>query len=394
MFHLFKKVYLDFDDRINMSYDRIICSLPYGGTGDSVDLSKVFYGMRLASVRYIDELFGEKGKPFKDFLEMLELMNSKVDEHNSPVYVYCDKESYFRFAILWMKILLPYLDKENGWKFMKSHLFKEKNMVNSRLSSSERFARNLEGWVVLEAEFSVYWDAIEVTDEDRKYYKPFLDKVHDSLRIEFQLCSYLYDKRYGDHFAKGLTPLVKKDLEKFLYELKEVIIVHFQRPLFQELLRVENGPYDFDNFYDMPQDPSPYIQMLFNPKIWGDTRTTLYSASSGGKINFREITPNDVRLLREYATITGRVWSDSKWITSLRSESDKFDFIHMYRNKDQLSVEDADKILEYETHHQYHSAGAFYAIDLRSVNTYFVDFILQNYTDKDKLKPYVIELIE
>jgi hypothetical protein len=48
------------------------------------------------------------------------------------------------------------------------------------------------------------------------------------------------------------------------------------------------------------------------------------------------------------------------------------------------------KIIEYELHHHNHAAGAFYAIDLGSVNTYFVDYLLQNYENKEMLFKYTL----
>lgn len=391
MFHLFKKVYIDFDDKISMSYDRIICSNEFGGKADAIDLSRVFYGELIATSKSVEDLIG-KNKSFETLIELFEELNTRVDNTDSRVFIYCDKESYLILIAKWLRVLLPFCDASHAWKFLKSHLFKEKNFANSRLSASERFYKNAESWLMAETEFRHHWNKESLTNDQRLQYKPFLEKVKTSLRVEFLLAGYLYDKRYGDTFAKCITPLIKKDLEKFLNEHKEIILVHFQRPVFQQLLEVQNGPYTFDNFYNMMDDPAPLIQLMFNPEIWGEERSSMLPISSSGNITFSTFTDEDIENLKKYSVIVGKIWSDEEWYTTLRSETDKFEFIKMLRNKDYFTIEDLDEIINYEIFHQSHSAGSFYAIDLRTVNTYFIDHILMNYEDKSKLRPYVFEM--
>lgn len=391
MFHLFKKVYIDFDDKISMSYDRVICSERCGGLPDSLDLSKVFLGENLGSATSLTELIGE-GKRFESLLEMLQLLDRRVDTYNRQVFIFCDRESYYKLAIEWLKIVTPHCDKDSAWKFFKSHIFKEKNFVNSRLSASERFSTEAETWMLMEEEFKQYWDLIVVTRNDRIKYTTFLESIITSMRIEFLLSAYLYDGRYAEEIAKAMTPLVKKDVEKFLYEHKEIILVHFLRPQFQQLLKAENGPYTFDNFYDMVEDPAPMINVMFKPEIWGDARSSMFAPTSAGSINLSAITDEDIENIKQYSLVTGAVWSDEQWYTVIRSEIDKFDFIKMFRDKQYLTPEDLKAIIDYEIHHQNHSAGVFYSIDLRTVNVYFVDYILQNKDNKGALKPLAFEI--
>lgn len=403
MFHLFKKVYLDFDDKINMSYDRVICSESYGGKQDAADLSKVFYGELISSTTSIDEMIGED-KQFKTFLELMEALNDRVDQYNNRVFIYCDKETYYKLAIMWLKGILPNCTADNAWKFFKSHIFKEKNFVNSRMSASGRFAKEVDSWYIVEQHFKTYWN--ETVVDDRSAYADFVDTVKENIRIEFLLAAYLYDKSYGEVLCKAISPLIKKDLEKFIYEHKEIILVHFQRPVFQELLGVENGPYTFENFYDMVDDPAPLVKLMFKPEIWGETRSSMYAPTSSGSINMPAFTDEDIENLKAYSRITGQIWSDELWYTNLRtnseyctqaylrSEIDKFDFIKFFRDKDCISVEELDSILEYEIYHQYHAAGSFYSIDLRTVNTYFIDYLLMNHDKPDLIKPYAIKFAE
>lgn len=424
MFHLFKKVYLDFDDKINMGHDRVICSQVNGGNELGYQVDKYFYGEQISTAKSVDELLTKK---FPSALVLFKTLNDRTDKYGKRVIVYCDRESYYRLAILWLKVLLPKCDVHNAWSFFKSHIFKEKNFVNSRLSASTTTAQAADEWLADKASFEQYWEECVITKQMKKEFSPFLKSIASSLKVEFLLAGYLYDKRNGEELAKNISPLVRKDLEKFLYEHKEIILVHFQSPVFQQLLEVQGGPYKFDNFYDMVYDESRYCKLMFNPKIWGETRSSMYAPTASYSINLSAFTPADIQLLKEYSIITGQVWSDELWYTQdrtnerfkplqfvnnkerfefviksrenkdfyqayLRSEIDKFEFIKFFKNKDELTLEELDVVLDYEIYHQYHSAGTFYAIDLRTVNTYFIDHILLNHENKELLEPFVPEI--
>lgn len=383
MFHLFKKVYLDYDEKINMSYDRMICSERFGGIEIGHGVDKYFYGKVLASAKNTQE--------FGDFLDRLIQCNTALEEHDTSIFIYCDKESYYKLAITWMKVLLPSCTVAAGWKFFKSHVFKESNFVNSRLSGKGRMLKGENDWDFIEAEFKTYWSEISVTKGVRVKYNELLNHAINSLRIEFLLAGYLYDGRYAENVAAAMTPLVRKDLEKFLYEQKEYILVQFQNKNFQNALGVVNGPYDFSNFYDMVNDPSPLVEVMFRENIWGDVGIS--TASSKGTINFENITDEDIENLRAFSRAATTVWNESEWYTIERGENAKFDFIKMFRDKSVLNVEDLDTIIKYEIEQSTQNSGSFYAIDLRTVNTYFVDFLLQNSENKDALKPYAFDII-
>jgi hypothetical protein len=396
MLHLFKKVYLDFDDKINMSYDRIICSKSYGNIADSIELSRIFYGKKIANADSTDNLIG-KNKPYNTFLDMLSSLDDLSDADTGPIYIYCDKESYYTLAVKWLKLILPFASSDSAWKFLKSHIFKQQNFANSRLSSTLRFTRNNHTWLMEESVFSSIWRDNTLSVEEHQTFIPFLQKNKSKISVEFLLAGYLYDKRYADELARSISPLVRKDLEKYLNEHKEIMLIHLQRPKLQELLGVINGPYTFDNFYDMPNDPSPLVQVLFKPEIWGDINVFMRNPSSKGSINFSAITDEDIENLIKYSeaacvAIFDQEGGGKTTYNHLHDEYDKFNFIKMLRDKDTLSIEDIDNIINYEVYHQTHSSGAFYAIDLGTVNTYFVDYLLNNYEDKSKLRSYIFEM--
>lgn len=388
MFHLFGKIYLDFDEKISMSQNRIIVSQENGGIDVYEDLAVVFYGKILASVKSVSELFGE-GAPYESFADLLNAAKTCSDSDTRPVYIYCDHDSYYYLASQWLKMILPNCSAADAWKFFKSYMFKEKNFINSRMSATQRFAGGIsESWQLEEAKFLTYYDYDPLPAGDS--WNTLMDSIRSKLSIEFLLASYLYDERYASELAVCMSPLVRKDLEKILYEHKEILIVHFQKPIFQQLLEVQNGPYDFDNFYDMANDPAPMVEVLCRTNVWGNAKTSIYAASSSGTINLSNFTLEDIETLKRYSAITGTAGVDEPRQSVVYTEVNKFDFIPFFKDSDIISVEDMKKIIQYELNHQTHAAGSFYAFDLGSVNTYFVDYILKNHQNKEMLFKYTL----
>jgi hypothetical protein len=388
MFHLFNKIYIDFDEKISMSQNRIIVSQENGGIDAYEDLAVVFYGQILATVKSVSELFGE-GAPYASFTDLLIAAKTKSDLDTRPVYIYCDHDAYYHLSSQWLKLILPNASAADAWKFFKSYMFKEKNFINSRMSATQRFAGGIsESWQLEEAKFLTYYDYDPLPLGDN--WSDFLNSIRSKLSIEFLLASYLYDERYASELAICMSPLVRKDLEKLLYEHKEILIVHFQKSIFQQLLEVQKGPYNFDNFYDMANDPAPMIEVMCRPNVWGNAKTSIYSPSSSGTINLSNFTAADVQTLKQYSAVTGTAGVDEPRNSMIYSEIDKFDFIPFFADGNIISVENMRLIIEYELNHHTHAAGSFYAFDLGSVNTYFVDYLLQNYENKEMLFKYTL----
>ena len=385
MFHLFKRIYLDFDHKIDLNQDRIICSRDNGGNGVATELEKVLFGLTHETVKSVDDLIGP-GKPYPSLISLLQRLNEISQKRNRKIFIYCDWISYYTLLARWLKIILPYATASTTYRFLKSHVYKEQVFVNYRWS--ERNSPFFKEWTILSSQWSAIWSA-QVGEQENG--DEFLKTVMENMRIEFLLAGYLYDGRHAQHLATAMTPLVKKNLEVFINELKEIIFVHLLHPQFQRLLEVENGPYDFDNFYDMIYDSSPMVRVLFDQEIWGKDWNVINLKDSNRGINWSGFTKQKIKDLKAFSMASGTVWSDDQWHTIVRSQLSQFDFIEMFIDKDMLDTDDIKKIIEYEIKEQNHSAGSFYCVYLATVNFYFIDFLLQNHQDKDALKPFIIK---
>jgi hypothetical protein len=396
MFHLFKKVYLDFDTKISMSQDRIICSETHGGIDDLIDLSKAFYGLKINSVKSIGDLVGTE-KPYNTFYDFFLSIDKFSTENNTSVYIYCDKISYYKLYFMWHKIILSSPDFSNMFNCLKAHMFRQVGILNrGRAERGVKSIGEMNDWLITEQESKDIWDSIILNQEEHTNLSNFTKQNAQHLGIEYLLASYLYDGRYSAELTKTMSVLVRKDIEKLLYELKEMILGNPFHPLILKILKVENGPYDFSNFVNIINDNSSLVQLLFRKDIWGENNISLLQPSSKGTIDFSSISDEEVAQLK---AITHKFYgvlylspekaSEDELIIEKYFEVDKIDFIKLLR-KDVWSNEDMREILEYEISHQYDFAGSFSSLYVQSVNDYLIVHLIRNSENKEVLKPFVL----
>lgn len=404
MFHLFKKVYLDFDTKISMSQDRIICSETHGGLDDLIDLSKAFYGLKINSVKSIEDLVGTE-KSYNTFYDLFLSIDKISTENNTSICIYCDKISYYKLYFIWHKIILANLDFSSIFNCLKSHMFRQVGILN-RGRYSERGVKSLsemDDWLITEQEAKDIWNSIVLSREEHTNLSNFAKQNAQHLGIEYLLASYFYDGRYSTELSKTMSVLVRKDIEKILYELKEMVLVNPLHPLILKLLKVENGPYDFSNFVNIINDNSPLVQLLFRKDIWGEHNISILQPSSKGTINFSSISDEEVAQLKalthkllwciefipEKTSYEEFVMKEDELISEKYFEVDKIDFIKLLR-KDVWSDQDMREILDYEISHQYDFAGSFSSLSIQSVNDYLIVHLIRNRENKESLKPFVL----
>jgi hypothetical protein len=396
MFHLFKKVYLDFDTKISMSQDRIVCSETHGGIDDLIDLSKTFYGLKINSAKSIEDLVGTE-KSYNTFYDFFLSIDKFSTENNTSVYIYCDKISYYKFYFMWHKIILSNPDFSNIFNCLKAHMFRQVGILKrGRAERGVKSISEMNDWLITEQEAKDIWDSIILNQEEYINLSNFTKQNAQHLGIEYLLASYLYDGRYSTELSKTMSVLVRKDIEKILYEIKELLLGNPFHPSILKILKVENGPYDFSNFVNIINDNSPLVQLLFRKDIWGENNISLLEPSSKGTIDFSSISDEEVAQLK---LITHKFYgllyllpennSEDELIVEKYFEVDKIDFIKLLR-KDVLSNEDMLEILDYEISHQYDFAGSFSSLSIQSVNDYLTVHLIRNRENKDVLNAFVL----
>jgi hypothetical protein len=373
MLHLFKKVYLDVDSKININEDRIVMSDTMGLPLPSELNGIIVPGLCIASGKTMEKALGPT-----TLASMLLVAYNRSQRTGKRVIIYADRVSFDAFVSTWYKTIMPNASAGDIHQMLRLYFYKETVLSDRWIGKHFMGLTTADQLQTPVEEFAVTFDAATpLTD-------PALLQVIDaSLSIEYYLASYLHNGSRKSELKKSMRPLLAKDLEQYMYELKEIIILNQQRPVFQTAIGTTHE-YNFDNFYDFSSDPSPSVQVMFNPAIW--TVEGKHVASSRGTVVFDAITDGDMVLLKQFAVTVGFMKPDAT--------VSKLDFISFYRTAE-FSDDNLATIIDYElaaTNTPDECAGSFYSIDLETVNNFLVEFLFNAYTAGDfaKIAPYTV----
>ncbi len=372
MLHLFKKIYLDIDENLNTFRDRIVISKNHGYRVSS-DLENSFDGKLFYFSLSLEELIGEN-KTFSSFVDMMNQISLKLEERNKPIVIYSDSENFLKILINWYKLVLKEPKCDECYSLLKSYSFKENLFSNGRMRISHtqyylNFEKNL---------FDSLFEIININKTEKEN---FVKENKKFFSIEFLLASYLFDGSSSEEVKKILKVLIKKDLEKYFYEIKEILLVHLLRKAFQQKLQTTKV-YDFSNFYDIVNDESPLVKVFFKKEIWNNEG--LFKPSTSGNIKFENITDDDIDNFMKFTEISGEEWEEENFYRFNKSDKYKLTFLK-HITKDVMTDEELKEIIDFELKGN-HAAGTFYSIDLETVNHYFIDFVLNCVKENTKEK--------
>jgi hypothetical protein len=338
-------------------------------------LDKVAYGELILSAKTISDVQG-------GITTILQSAKDSCAASNKTTIIYADKDSFIEITAKWLKHLLPHASASQCFSFIKSYLFKDEAFGSWRRASSIKVTYDAAAETLFEAARSGAVQGLTA----------FVDSVRNEVSIEFLLATYLsLSASAGEDVAKlallaevrnslksAMYPLVKKDLEKYLYEIKEIVLAQMHTAQLRQAMGA-TGAYTFNDFTNFVFDETPMVKSFFNENIWGTFG--LGVPSSAGLINFGEISDADVDNFRQFTTIAGTIWEEANFYSCTKSDISKLDLIQ-YVKQGSLSNAGLTAILDFELSDS-SSSGTFYSIDVSTVNNYFVDFILDRYKAND-----------
>ena len=374
MLHLFKKVYVATDNIIDVGVDRVVVSFEHGH--DTLeDMKKVMGGELITFAQDWSKLIGSKNTTFMDTADIFDKLGDHCDATGKRVVIYCDNKALCTIMALWFKTIFKKTNKAAAVDLLESMIFKYKVFNRGRFSSNNGNT-DVEHEIDISNFGKIFEGAQKPSAEKRK---KFLDENKGSLSLEPVLATYLSSGKMKKELKGIIKILVKKDLEKYLYELKEIFFAHILTQRFTKDLNLEKV-YDFTNYDEILKDKSEFPSLFLNEKIWKTPYMNV--ASSGKNINFHAITKSDIKSFAKWNKISGQHWNEESIYEFIKSDVSKLDFIECI-----TSVEMSDKqlnmILETEATYE-HAAGSFFSIDLETVNSYFVQSLLDAYLAEDK----------
>ena len=373
MFHLFNKIYLAHENIIDVNFDRVVISTANGVAAR--DYLQAHHGQLLSYGQSMTDLIGSD-KTYSSFTNMLTTLATKSSETGKRIVIYVDNNNFTKFIVNWYKTVFANPDETATLNLINSNIFKYK------VFNRGRFVKVTEGSLASQIElkdFYTEWSNISAPSDRAT----FVSTYKSGFNVELLLATYLNNGNEKAELKSVIQTLMKKDLEKYLFELKEIFFVHYLNSSFATKLNLAKS-YNLENQSDIMDDTTTYAELFLNRRFW--QYEYMNTASAGENVNFTEITSTDVTNLKAFTTISGSSWNEENVYTHIKSDVNKLDFLDIYTDFTDARLTallDAEATFE-------NAAGSFFSIDLETVNHYFVQTILENKDNTTYLAKYSI----
>lgn len=376
MLHLFKKVYVATDHIIDVSFDRVVISAEHGH--DLLDSLKASQpGELVAFGTEVKNLIGSKELPYMDTMDMFDKLGDHTDKTGKRLVMYCDDRAFKVIMALWFKLIFAKPNADACVDLLESMIFKYEVFNQGRFSGNAGLGQhkiNIEGFK------KVFQNANKPTAARRKQ---FITENKAALSFEYLLATYLANGKMKKELKTVMKILLKKDLEKYLYELKEIFFTHLLTQRFTETLGLEKT-YDFTNYDEILKDKSEFPKLFLNNNIW--KTPYMNTASSGKNVNFDAITKDHIKSFAKFAKLAGSTWEEENIREYVKSDISKLDYVNAV-SAGEITDKELETIIEVESTYA-HEAGSFFSIDLETVNNYFVQGLLDG--NKEFREQYAI----
>jgi hypothetical protein len=357
MFHLFDKVYLEFDTNISAEINRIIISDRYAAPLEMAPsgtyLNQFYYAKTVSALIGTD-------KPFTTDLDFLKELKALGDVNSGPLVVYCDRPAFMHLFISWNKSILENVSAADLWKIFRFSIEKETYLSNFNdapgyLTFTEYSMAN---WS--KADFDTKFDEL-VVNKDRQWNAAMIP----SLGIELLLASYLLapSSIVKSALKSKILLLETRSILTELYEAKYDLIVNYQNKTLHNILSVSNIE-TLDELFSHPR-----TSIFVEEGLWIE-ESVLYPTNSGSALNLSAI--NDTNILR---VIDGFKLSRLE-LSGLRPETSQSDMINRlpWIVRGSLTDQELTTLLANEA---FTGSSVAEGVDRSKVNVLFVDWILK-----------------
>ena len=369
MLHLFKKVYITTEKHVDLNIDRVVI----GENGVKLDDNVSGSGVLLAyGLNYASFIFGER--KYSSFIDMFDKLGDHCGTTGKRVVIYVDDFHFSLIMAYWYRLIFANPDKDECIKLYNNSIFRYELFFRGRYSRNH--GNTDLNYSIDTSTFSANWkDAVNDSTEKSN----FITKWKADLGIEFLLATYYNNGDLKTELKSIIKHLMKKDLEKYLFELKEFFFIYMFHTNFTDELSLAKT-YTWDNQKDILSDTTTYGELFLNDRFWSYKNMNI--PSTGENINFDNITNTDVINLKQFVSIAGaaqmKIWDEEQ-----QRLKKKIDFIDIYT--DFTDERFADLINEISD-----DPGSFFSIEAETVNNYLIQTILENKTDQSFLSKYSI----
>lgn len=372
MLHLFNKVYLEFDNKINVDLDRVVISDQFG-VQMSTELEKFTYGVLIRHAKSLEEL-----NDIVVFDDLILELKGHGERTNKKIIVYCDKQNYLKFIASWMKLMMPEIDFETFKDIANLTIYRERCVSNTQLSSQNA--------VNIDSIFDPF------TDEDWEYgwNNKILGQISPALMgvnisYEFLLANYLAGDR---NYINPLLTTAHRFLRRFFQELftdnRQMIVLNINNHRLQEAL-------GYSGTVDITTNPLKDIEVLkyYNDsEIWSVPTTV--SSGVYGICNLDGLSQDKIDGLRNTVL---NVYASFEGMQTNTTVFEALDWLEI-ACRDEMTQEELDDIISTVSANPFDTC-LIPRFDFENVNFPLFLHVLRKYHegDSDYLQKFIIHTV-
>lgn len=372
MLHLFNKVYLEFDNKINVDLDRVVISNQFGIQMSS-DFEKYTYGQLIRYSKTLEELNDEI--VFDDLI--LEL-KGHGERTNKKIIVYCDKQNYLKFIASWMKLMMPNLDLQTFKDIANLTIYRERCVSNTQLSSQNAVSIDSIFEPFSDEQWEYAWN-----EKIEGQISPALIGVNIS--YEFLLANYLAgDRNYVDPLLTTAHRFLRRFFQEIFTDNRQMVVLNINNHRFQEAL-------GFSGIVDITGNPLENIEELkyYNDEQIWSTPTTV-SSGVYGICNLAGLPQDKINGLRNTLF---NVYESFEGMTTNTTVFDAFNWLEI-ASREEMTQDELDQIIEFISDSPFDTC-IIPRFDFENVNFPLFLHVLRKYHEGDTeyLEKFIIHTV-
>jgi hypothetical protein len=257
MFHLFDRVYLEFDHAISAYTNRIVISEEAAAPEPDNLPANMTRQIRFAS--HVSDLVGPDTE-FATELELFKYCGELATTLNGPLVIFCDAAAMQRLFIAWHKVALNVSTSDSAWKAWC--FLVDQQAYLSTITRSNEFVQysnlSLDTWS--REEFDTHFNSVSITKDNS-----WVASILTSLSIEYLLISYIVSPNNAvikDVLKNKITLLAKRVLQGEIYDSKTELILNSQNKQLHDLLEIT----EVTTIDDLLNHPTLFV--FKDPTLW------------------------------------------------------------------------------------------------------------------------------
>jgi len=250
MLHLFNKVYLEIDDKIEIDLDRVVISNTHG-LQLAEALTRHSSGVLLS--------YTTDGSTV-DYKKLFEDIKAHADTSGKRFFIYCDPENFVRIAAGWYKSVSN-VERSQFELVLNTHIHKERTQQGRNwISDDEQYI----------ASITDHYSLFDTTTA----FNPSIGDV--DLSFELYLATYLANNTNTTAVAKlqkQMSMFMRRMYQELFVDIKSMLLLNILSPTLQTVLG--GSGKDLSNYNELPK-----IAIFLDTAIWNDTKALVVGSAS------------------------------------------------------------------------------------------------------------------